>query len=802
MDNIRNVIKILFRYTSPQEVLCGKMNYYEVQLDSFMLIANSYIPYYSNNEIRNMFSFFQSEFEWHNNKMRGCVASKESHEINVFDAIILFVDTVLVEENRNPCCRYEHLLRWRDMVVSLDEDLFTTAFLANKDLQNIYDRREFFWSPVIGHNNKELNRLLEQGVAENHFHLKGSSPTFHLSWISMMNDVTNPDFCKIFNSYEKRRLSRKVVYQRDYVESSLYESYLQAALIRLYLFACLQNDYFTLRSDYVSADEILPHIINMDKDHLPDGKLREIECELKKPMVSVDKVMICLKDDIYVQIKKNLMYRDVALLLNDTKELLFYLPEIQKNIVNMREKYTNKGLDYTLCQSFQNTNTDHINEVICGERWFMYEVFKRAFSEDSEFMGNLNWFYAYILIKENIRSEIIQTNGNVGFNNFLEYQNRKESFIDKTPFENVYLQMAVRDTIKNQHIKRLEARITPKDTSYKLNEAILKNDKCILEVENEEAEKEKLKNQFFYVCHFIKEPDEGFENVDYYQMECRHYKKRIEVKKQAYAIFNLRRQYRDTAQRLKGIDAASEEIGCRPEVFAQAFRFLKDRNIVCENSSLDENRAELPDLCATYHAGEDFLDLVDGLRAIDETISFLNLRCGDRLGHALALGVDVEEWYESKSNRILISQMDYLDNLVWLYAKIRKYRIEGCEDAVRYIEKRYDEYFRIVYLNHMYESDWKAVSEQAIQYFEEKNIENNYGYQQCYFSINTYYDSWKLRGDDPECFRDGFFKLKEFVSEEWDEYGVNKISRKITVSDIILRQPICTIRIIIIVMLS
>lgn len=40
----------------------------------------------------------------------------------------------------------------------------------------------------------------------------------------------------------------------------------------------------------------------------------------------------------------------------------------------------------------------------------------------------------------------------------------------------------------------------------------------------------------------------------------------------------------------------------------------------------------------------------------------------------------------------MISQMDYLDNLVWLYSIIRKYRIDGCEDALHFIEKRYDEY--------------------------------------------------------------------------------------------------------------
>ena len=93
--------------------------------------------------------------------------------------------------------------------------------------------------------------------------------------------------------------------------------------------------------------------------------------------------------------------------------------------------------------------------------------------------------------------------------------------------------------------------------------------------------------------------------------------------------------------RIKGIDAASPEIWCRPEVFAQAFRFLKNHWV--ESGRFPFAETECSTLLATYHVGEDFLDILDGLRAIDEAILFLNLRCGDRLGHALALGVDIDE---------------------------------------------------------------------------------------------------------------------------------------------------------------
>lgn len=773
MDNIRKVIKILFWYTSPTEILRGNAHYAEVDKSSFLKLASVYIPHYSNNEIENMLSFLASEFEWHNNKIRGRATSDELRQVNVFDSLLLFSDNVLVEENGLPLCRYEHLLRWRDMIIALDEDLFVTSFLAQKDVLSMYERKNFFWPPVIGHNNKELNRLMAQGVAENHFHLKGSAPTFHLSWISIMNDVMNPSFDRIFREYEARHLNIKVAYRSEHAENSLYISYIQAALIRLYLFTTLKNDYFTLKGSYIQRDEIEAYVQwdRMD-EKAADRYKRQIGWDER--FVDVDKVALLLSMQIYRKIKQNILRRDIEELLNDTQELMFYLPEIQRNIEYMRDKYAYGQLDYTLCDVYLQYNPDHhLNEIISGERWFLYEIFKLVYSEDKDFSGELDWFYAYILIKENIRAELIQVNGNVGFNNFLLYQNRKEAFIDDTPFEKSYLKMAVRDTIRNQNIKKLEARITPKDTADQIRRSIEKYDTIILEDEEYE-DRELLKKQFFYVCHFIKEKDDRLEKEYWLEMECRHFRKRAQVKRQAYALFEFRERYGDTAQRIRGIDAASEEIGCRPEVFAQAFRYLRNRSVTYMDHMTGESK-KLPDLCMTYHVGEDFLDVIDGLRAIDEAISFLNMRCGDRLGHALALGVDVGEWYESKANRILISQMDYLDNLVWLYSKIRKHHIEGCEDALRYIEKRYDEYFRIIYLNNTSDAYLEAVINNAVEYFEKQKIQNNYGNKQCCFTINTYYDSWKLRGDDPGYFSSGFFRLNDCDKTEWDEYGINKL---------------------------
>ena len=40
--------------------------------------------------------------------------------------------------------------------------------------------------------------------------------------------------------------------------------------------------------------------------------------------------------------------------------------------------------------------------------------------------------------------------------------------------------------------------------------------------------------------------------------------------------------------------------------------------------------------------------------------------------------------------------------------------------------------------------------------------------------INEYYDAWKLRGDNPQLYQNGYFKIKGEVYEPWDKYAINR----------------------------
>lgn len=111
--------------------------------------------------------------------------------------------------------------------------------------------------------------------------------------------------------------------------------------------------------------------------------------------------------------------------------------------------------------------------------------------------------------------------------------------------------------------------------------------------------------------------------------------------------------------KIAGVDFAGSDTEKRPRDFEDIIKYLRDKGI--------DN--------LTYHIGENFYDLVDGLRAIDEIITDLNWQKPNRLAHLLALFTDADKYYERKHYTVTMSRKMLLDNLEW----IRKNAPEGVD---------------------------------------------------------------------------------------------------------------------------
>jgi len=284
------------------------------------------------------------------------------------------------------------------------------------------------------------------------------------------------------------------------------------------------------------------------------------------------------------------------------------------------------------------------------------------------------------------------------------------------------------------------------------------------------AELDALKSRYYYVFSFTKEGERDvMSDFGRYRFEYRHYSFRKRLEKKGRAVRAFRERFSSLACRVCGIDACSQEIGCRPENFAFLFRMLS--NHLRANAFMQLPCP--PRLRKTYHVGEDFLDLVDGLRVIDEAIHFLNLDCGDRLGHALALSIEPRNWYEQKNGQISLQKQDYLDNVAWLYHAIRRYQIPDMEAAVLFLKAQFEYYFRQIYLNHIGEKDADMLVKSGEMHYQGKPYARNYKAHKLSFSIEDYCRAWMLRGDHPELFESGYFWEDALLPDGWSQFKVN-----------------------------
>ena len=733
MDNLKESIDILFRRISPKDILATLFNIdverapLSENIDKQMfdnLAVSRWSPQFTHDEINVLLD-----------------ALKEKTK-SVFHLLLDFARDTLVEENGEPLCRYRQLLEWNALSRKLGEDIFTTAFLAYKDYKALRERFYFSWPPIISTNNTRLKLLLDKGLAENHFHLKGSAPHFSLSWISLMNQFKNRR--KEFETLEKQaRLEPEIVSRFNVEMPSLYTLVKMAAYIRAFLFSRLMG----------YCEEELPpyHTYRRPKNMLDDGWL-----DLLKP--------------------------------GNDEEFIIYTHKIQNEVEFLKYRYgkifDNTVPDYAIPKNLASANYNG-NTLLVGERFFMYSMFKEIFASGHEAKGPAKYrelFYAYLVIKERLRQEFVQVNERIGFKNFEKYQDRKETFIPpRSIYEKALYYMSVNTSMKNQKIVSFETRISPASTKEKLGGTIrkiddylaanvfdepdfnqvddyLKSKKRSREEREEEncCKKEKLQDIQFYTVHFIKWPGTDIKKQDEEILSLlpRDYERRGWVKQEAFAIVELRKSMSKEASRIRGIDAASAEIGYRPEIFAQAFRFLKDHS---PGGRYDLFKGEIKNkiakLGATYHVGEDFLDITDGLRAIDEAVKFLSLSRGDRLGHALALGIDPFDYYELKQYRVMLPKQDLLDNIVWMLSRIEKYGKGEFSQLVYRLEKQYYRLFSEIYLNNL-PNRGETVHDPV-----------------CPPSI--YYDAWRLRGDDPMLYFTGEYKPVNTALTYWQRCARN-----------------------------
>jgi len=333
------------------------------------------------------------------------------NEDSVFNLLIQVTDEMLIEKNGEPLCKYAKLLRWNMMSHKLGQDIFTTSYFAYRDCVMSNKRHYMAWSPIVRSDNIRIQTLLGKGLAENHFHLKGSAQIFDINWVSLMNDILHRH--DTFSEMQASGRLFPIVLYGTNVPDTFYNEFKQAALIRTFLFAQLNGVSF--------------------KDSFT-GSLEQ-----------------CLTMSEELEIHTYEVHRFI--------DLLKY--EYGRRMDKEKDGF-GKVADYAIPKNLVKRN-NNANLLLVGERKFLYDMFKEIYrGRKKQILDYQDLFYAYLVIKARLRAELIQVNDLVGFKNFANYQDRKTLFIkQKNIFEKAIYKMAVDSTRHNQNISSLEARITP-----------------------------------------------------------------------------------------------------------------------------------------------------------------------------------------------------------------------------------------------------------------------------------------------------------------------------------------------------
>ena len=711
-----NALQILLRRTPPEEAIRSWLEDYRgtasLSKKGPLCLCPSNRHFHS--ALQNEFSHYsvdEAEYVYLYAEQESFLASKAKKDHGVFGLIVNSVGDMLTTDSRNEClCKYKSLLSFRELTHPIDPLIFISAFLAKRDSDMSADRHIFSWPPTLRTDNTRLYHMLDHGISENHFHIGGSSNAFMFSWICLMNHFT-----------ADRRREFKEQGMDDYpldnisvgYSGSLETNYtltFKAACIRYFLYQRIMGRWAVYPEDDDGITELRRYNDRWIAYRMAVSSADECDVlahDLNSRVGALRELCTPNNDDGFVP--DYAMYGEPLPPLDDDDTSLY--PSIAVRNYERR-----------------------LYRPLSGEQRFLYHLFRAIYLSDDNITPYLDLAYAYLLIYCRIRGELIQVNNRVGFGNFLKYQDRKDHFTEKWPqYDEMRSLIAQQTVLANPQVVTFEGRCGPSSTADALINKI-KNLYKLASVSpfwdtfpaGEELARRTLKNateKMHYVLHFTKVAQPISKKEEFEITNPRDSKRRRLVREQSMAIIEAFDRNPEIMSKVTGIDAASNEIGCRPEVFAPDMRRIRQSRSEFVDFA-HKHTAPVPRI--TYHAGEDFLDPIDGLRAIDEAVRLCEMSNGDRLGHALALGIDCAEWYSVKKNTVMLRKQALLDNLTWLFGKMHQHNIQNraAEDE---IQRWFKKLFTEIYTDNL-------------------TVQNSILYS---VDVTDYYSSLGLRGNDP-----------------------------------------------------
>ncbi len=570
---------------------------------------------------------------------------------------------------------YNHKFQWYLLKHMMDMDTLIGAFLVSNRFTHKEDMS--LWDSPIFTTDTLLETMLDKGVAELHMHV-GATKRFSSIWTWMMNDIGTKEA-----KGKTDAVLKKIVISTCEGQIVL-EHYIKAAkIMRLimgkYLMAFKDTEFKNFISDLKKDTHSEDSIYELFEKFKDGERLDKNTIYYKNLMDKLRKYFELTYEPLNRNCKDNNQYLNNVMLGEDILTYVF------DDFYRYNDEYKNIIKLY----NFEGT--------LLPEKVFIFKSMK--YINDCRIGGkNIidfeKCFWQYIKVKNMVYKYIVQQHtGGKGLDIFTGIYKRQSSIKISN-----FMEEALYSQIKNQNIKKLEIRMGIQQDEEKFKLLLIK----ILEVYRNFLDTEKSVDNIpllGIVFHFNKKEDVVSKGkCIYHYMDDKDLAKvyfgKIEndYLEQAKLIAKIRREFKGIDNYIVGIDAASKENATEPFVFKKAYEELRKN----ENIGNGYSRGGfVKQIGYTFHVGEEYRDIVSGLRHIDEVIELLNFKAGDRLGHAIVLGIDMYKWSEINPV-VYINAQEYLDNLLWewgLYIENEEYKnIENINflenkilDAVEYI---------------------------------------------------------------------------------------------------------------------
>ncbi len=341
--------------------------------------------------------------------------------------------------------------------------------------------------------------------------------------------------------------------------------------------------------------------------------------------------------------------------------------------------FSHKSKLQTIHRKFSEKTKQFESQTQCEllrERFLFSKLFAKLHRGELDQL-TINLMIIYFNMMCSIRTLFVQDNIGMGFDRFQSIEKVKDCFFRHGDDEKL-LESVIEKYYEEGFVEGVELRIAPKNKKTlvkKLKKIEDVNDKVFSRISKKTLSK-KLK--LGVIVHYIKENETSIS----LPCECRHATLRKKLDKQAIHVTNCFKTISTAMPQVSiiGIDAANAEITCPPEVFAPVFR--RHRQELSSNNTLG----------FTFHVGEEFLNLSGGLRAIDDVIEFFNYTRGDRLGHAIALGTDVEKYLQIKRSFVIGTLQNIVDDYAWLHNAVKCSISNESADLLSRLDAKYQMY--------------------------------------------------------------------------------------------------------------